>query len=295
MSWPFDRMSRLTLWTNTWGAGHACRRSVPLWAIVVVLATAAVAWVGAGVAGPPRLAEALPRPALEGLSAPVRDAIVTADRAARSAPSAASVGALGTAYHGAQPAADALAAYALAARLDRADPQWTYLAALLLEERGDADGADAGFQQVVAATPSHGLAWFHLGELAFKRGALDQAQTAYEHARDAPVAPPFVPSGMSARQTMPLPAYAGLGLARVALERGQTEEAGRRLRTLVDAYPSFGPARGRWTRSIAAAGRRCAPPGNRGRRSACERHLTSRRRIPTWMRSSAGRDTAICC
>ena len=102
--------------------------SVPLWAIGVVLATAAVAWVGAGMLARRQLAEALPRPALDGLSAPVRDAIVAADQAARSAPSAASVGALGTAYHGAQRPADALAAYALAARLDRADPRWTYLA-----------------------------------------------------------------------------------------------------------------------------------------------------------------------
>ena len=122
-----------------------------------------------------------------------------ADQAARDAPSAASVGALGTAYHGAQRPADALAAYALAARLDRADPRWIYLASLLLEDRGDADGAGGGFQQVVAATPSHGLAWFRLGELAFKRGALDEAQTAYARARDAPVEPPFLPSGVTSR------------------------------------------------------------------------------------------------
>ena len=48
---------------------------------------------------------------------------------------------------------------------------------------------------------------------------------------------------MASRQTVPLSAYAGLGLARVALDRQDAAGALARLRALVDSYPAFGPAR----------------------------------------------------
>ena len=197
---------------------------VPLWALGAVAAVAAVAWLAGGAIAGRQVAAGLPSPPSEGVSAPVRDAIVAADRAARPAPSAATAGALGIAYHAAQRPTEALAAYAVAVRLGRRDPRWTYLSALLHEERGD-DAAVAALQQVVEAAPAHGLAWFRLGELAFKRGRLDEAAAAYARARDAAPAAPFLPPGVASRSSVPLATYARLGLARIALERGQGDAA----------------------------------------------------------------------
>ncbi len=242
----------------------------PWWAGVVVLAAAAIAWVATGVvtqrAGAARLP---PLPDLGGVAAPIREAIVEADARARSAPTAASIGELGRVYHANLRPLDAIASYTLAERLAPSAWRWTYLRAVLLEERGDQDAALAALARVTHLAPSVGHAWFRVGELAFKRRRLDEAQGAYEHARDAPGEPPFAPPGVGSRNVVPLGAYAGLGLARVALERGDREDATRRLRLLVDSYPGFGPAVA--LRNTAerqpelGAGRSSAPPATSDR------------------------------
>ena len=93
--------------------------------------------------------------------------------------------------------------------------------------------------------PAQGLAWFRLGEMAFKQGRLDDAERAYGLARQAPAAPPFVATGVASRQVTPLAAYAQLGLARVAIERGQRDQAMRdaRRRHLETTRRSAPPAR----------------------------------------------------
>jgi len=234
---------------------------VPAWALAVVAAVAVAAWVGTGVLVRRARVAQLPALQTEEVPAAARDQIVAADREARRAPSADSVGALASAYHASQRPAPAIAAYTVAERLAPADWRWTYLRALLLEERGDAAGAGAAFEQVIARAPLHGPSWFRLGELAFKAGRLDDARAAYTKARDAVAEAPFTPAGMAARQTVPLGAYARLGLARVALERGEPEAAERELRPTLDAYPGFGPARGLLREVDRARG--AAPAANR--------------------------------
>ncbi len=215
----------------------------PWWAGVVVLAAAAIAWVATGVvtqrAGAARLP---PLPDLGGVAAPIREAIVEANARAHAAPTAAAIGELGRAYHANLRPLDAMATYALAERLAPSTWRWTYLRALLLEERGDQDAARTAFEHVATAAPDFGPAWYRLAELAFKQRRLDDASTAYEQARDAPGAAPYAPPGVGSRQVVPLSAYAGLGLARVALDRGDREGAVRQLRVLVGSYPAFGPA-----------------------------------------------------
>jgi tetratricopeptide (TPR) repeat protein len=217
---------------------------IPAWGLAVVAAVAVTAWVAAGAMTRRARIAQLPPLHVEGVPAAAGDAIAAADRDAREAPSAATAGALATAYHASQLPAPALAAYAVAESLAPSEWRWTYLRALLLEERGDASGAGTAFEQVLARMPGHGPSWFHLGELAFKSGRLDDAQQAYVRARDAGAEAAFTPPGVTARQTLPLAAYARLGLARVALERGQPDVAERELRAALDAYPAFGPARG---------------------------------------------------
>lgn len=217
---------------------------LPAWGLAVVAAVAATAWLATGALTRRALVAQLPSLQVEGAPPAARDAIAAADRDARDAPSASAVGALASAYHASQLPAPAIAAYAVAEALAPDTWRWTYLRALLLEERSDARGARAAFDQVIAHSPAHGPSWFHLGELAFKSGRLDDAHAAYTRARDAAAEAAFTTAAVGARQTVPLSAYARLGLARVALERGQADAAERELQAAVAASPGFGPARG---------------------------------------------------
>ena len=229
---------------------------VPWWALAVVPAAALAAWLTGGMMTQRAQAGRLPPLAdLTDVAPPIREALVAADALARRTTNGATVGALARVYHANLRAAEALTVYALAERLAPADWTWTYLRALLLEERGDQVAARAALERVTAAAPAFGPAWYRLGELAFKQRRLDDAQTAYERARDAAGAPPFTAPGVASRQTVPLSAYAGLGLARVTLDRQDAAGAMARLRALVDSYPAFGPARA----LLRAEERRVAP------------------------------------
>ncbi|MGD9904804.1 MAG: tetratricopeptide repeat protein, partial [Vicinamibacterales bacterium] len=173
-----------------------------------------------------------------------QQALAEADQRARVAPTATTIGALGRAYHAHQRPTAAIAAYRLAAALAPDDVQWTYLRGILHEERGDASAAEAAYRDVVAAAPDLGQAWFRLGELTFKAGRLDDAAAAYGRARDATPEPPLPAPGGGPRQLPPLSLYARLGLARVAIDRGDPAAAARDIHAMLEAYPAFGPARG---------------------------------------------------
>ena len=71
----------------------------------------------------------------------------------------------------------------------------------------------------------HGLAWFKLAEMAFKDGALDEAEEAYQRAGQAPPGTPLAVPGVSSRHVVPLTAYAQFGLARIAIEHGRTAQS----------------------------------------------------------------------
>ncbi len=215
--------------------------------LALALAIAAGAWFGAG---------ALVRRAQAGLMPPVPDlsALTDAGRAQVLEQVAAvradrtdgnRYGELGRAYQANLLIAPAMDAYARARRLAPDDWRWAYHHALLLEERGDQAGALALLTEVTRLEPRHGLAWFRMGEMAFKDRRLDDAERAYVRARaegslafgDARA--PGAPS----RRAPPLEAYADLGVARVALDRGDRPRALERLRAVLDAYPDFGTAR----------------------------------------------------
>ena len=232
---------------------------LPAWGLAVVVLAAAAAWFGAGELARRARAAQVPALELEAALPATHAAIVSADREARRAPSGDTVGALAVAYHASQRPATAVSTYAVAEALDPREWRWTYLRALLLAERGDAGNARAAFEQVLARAPAHGLTWFHLGELAFKDGRLDDALAAYTRARDADAEAPFTPPGVATRQTVPLTAYARTALARIALERGQSDVAERELQAAVDAYPAFGPARGLLREATRARGGAAAP------------------------------------
>ncbi len=238
----------------------------PWWlAVVIVAAVGGAAWLGGGIVARQRLAASVPAlPALDGLPAAVQRAVQEAHAQARSAPDAASLGALGRALHAAQRPDGALAAYRVAEALAPADWTWTYHRALALEERGAPEARDL-LARVTAVAPEVGHAWFRLAEAHFKAGRLDEAQAAYARAETAPAVAAFTPEGVTARQTWPLGAYAGIGLARIALERGDHDGARARLRALGERYPAFAPARGllrQLDRGLAASGGSYVPPAD---------------------------------
>lgn len=211
-------------------------------AVAIVAGSAASAWVGAGVVARSAIVRRLPALDVTALSPPVRSAVEAADADARSQPSAATVGALGQAYHAAQRPANALAAYGVAAQLDRASVRWTYLQAVLLDERGSADAIDL-LRQVVAGDPAFGLAWLRLADLAARHGREAEARDAYARAQDAPAQAAFQPVGVASRQTWPVSAYAATGLARLDLDAGRRAEAADRVHAVLAATPTFVPAR----------------------------------------------------
>ena len=181
---------------------------------------------------------------LSDLPAAAREQVQEADAAARENPRAdEAVGALGMAYHASLMPGAAVETYALAEQLAPAGWTWTYYRGLILEERGQQSEALDAFTRVTAIDASHGMAWFRIGEIAFKEGRLDDAERAYGRAAAAPAAAPFKPSGVADRQTTDLAAYAQLGLARVAIDRGQRGQAAAALDRIIATYPAFGPAR----------------------------------------------------
>lgn len=193
-------------------------------AIAIVLAAA---WWGADVlARRAQRGSESPGTEISALPAPAREQLRQAERAAGANPaSAAAIGELGQAYHASLLDDKAIDAYARAEALDPASWQWTYLRGLVLEEHGRLPEARTAFERVVQQYPDHGLAWFKLAEMAFKDGALDQAEQAYRRASAAPPTQPLTVPGVSSRRVTPLEAYADLGLARVATERGQAAPA----------------------------------------------------------------------
>jgi tetratricopeptide (TPR) repeat protein len=99
----------------------------------------------------------------------------------------------------------------------------------------------ANLRRVVERGPQFGPAWLRLGEAEFKAGQYDRAADAWRRARDLPVESD---SSVSPRHLteIPLAAYASLGLARVALVRGEFETARETLEQLVGSTPQFGSA-----------------------------------------------------
>lgn len=236
----------------------------------LAISVLALAWWGADLLA--RRARGGTLPALGDLSAlpaPAREQVDRADAEARAHPgSADAVGALARACHASLMPERAIDLYRLAEARAEATWIWTYSRGLLHEERGQQDEAVAAFTAVLARNPAHGLAWFRLGEMAFKQGRLDDAARAYQRAAQAPPSPPFLPQGVSARRVWPLAAYARFGLARVALERGDRSQALTVLDAILADTPDFGAARvlrrriGSTAPSVAAPAASYVPPAD---------------------------------
>jgi tetratricopeptide (TPR) repeat protein len=167
------------------------------------------------------------------------------DAAARAHPtSVTAVGALCLAYHADLVYDTAERCYALAAeRLDPSGWQWIYYRALAESARGSGNALAIGMRKVVALAPDFGPAWWRLGEAEFKEGRYDAAAEAWRRARSSREPDRTPPAGTAVHvASVQLSSYAALGLARVALVRGDAEGSRQILEPLSATAPAFGSA-----------------------------------------------------
>lgn len=183
-------------------------------------------------------------PDLAARDASVADHLRAADQAARAEPaSAAAVGALCITYHADLFYDEADRCYTRVAELEPMEWRWVYLRALARGDRGDGDALVSGMRRTVELAPEVGPAWWRIAEGELKDGRTDEAADAFRRARTAPEPAPSSDGEARERAApIPLSAYADFGLARVALRRGDAEEAQRILLNLTAQAPLFGPA-----------------------------------------------------
>jgi tetratricopeptide (TPR) repeat protein len=151
------------------------------------------------------------------------------------------VGPLCIAYHANMLFDEAERCYELASMLAPGDWRWAYYRAIIQSEQGGGEALVGNLRHVVERAPDLGPAWLRLGEAEFKAGRYDEAAKAWEKARDLP-APPENAGSPRHLVEVPLSAYASLGLARIALVRGEVDRARMILEGVSGATPHFGSA-----------------------------------------------------
>lgn len=193
------------------------------------------------------------------------------EAAMREPSSIAAVGPLCIAYHADMFFDAAERCYAAAGTLAPGEWRWTYYRAVIQSERGGGEALVANLRRVVERAPQFGPAWLRLGEAEFKAGQYDRAAEAWRKALDLPAESE---SSVSPRHLteIPLSAYASLGLARVALVRGEFDSARQTLEQLVSSTPQFGSA----LRLLAESYRKL------GRETEAERFVYRAGRVPPY-------------
>lgn len=148
----------------------------------------------------------------------------------------------------------AVRCYDLVRELDPGSWTWTYYRALIHAERGGGPALADDLRRVTTASPSFGPAWLRLGDAEFKARRYDAAAAAWTRAAGLDDPPP----GDGAPPHLvevPLAVHASLGLARLALVRGEPEQARAILEPLLARSPGFSSAHRLLADAYRAAGR----------------------------------------
>jgi len=125
--------------------------------------------------------------------------------------------------------------------LHRSEPRearWTYYLADLAAHASDELEQGRRLRETVKLAPDYAPAWLELGQLDFKSGKLDEADSAYRRRLEL----------------LPNDSYAKLGLARIALQRGALAQGRRQLEELVQVDPNFSSARNLLAEILTEAG-----------------------------------------
>jgi tetratricopeptide (TPR) repeat protein len=148
------------------------------------------------------------------------------------------VGALCLAYHADMFYEHAERCYARAVVLNQREWRWTYYRGLIQSERGDADAVASAMRRVTDSV-GFGPALWRLGEAEFKEGHYEQAEQAWRRAV-ASLEPERLPAESPPHTaSVPLSAYASVGLARIALARGHADQARQILQDVSVGAPRF--------------------------------------------------------
>jgi tetratricopeptide (TPR) repeat protein len=151
------------------------------------------------------------------------------------------VGPLCVAYHADMLFDEAERCYALATDLDSSNWRWRYYRALIQAERGGGERLVESLQRVVTQAPGFGPAWQRLGDARFKARQYDEAREAWQRASTLAPSDGNQASPRHATE-VPLAAYANVGLARIALVRGEPMHAREILERVASESPQFSSA-----------------------------------------------------
>jgi len=176
------------------------------WGSIVTIAMCVLIAAGCGRAAEP------PEPRVEGTEPLVAERIREATGAVRSDPTAAAWGRLGQIYDIHRIAEPALASYAEAERLAPDDWRWPYFSGIVLRE-SDRSGSVAAFERAARLEPSYAPLHVYLGLAFLAAEEFDRAAASFD----------------AALAMDPTSANARIGLARVALARGDAALARDRL------------------------------------------------------------------
>ena len=175
------------------------------------------------------------------LSNTVKEQISEAYKKARWNPFPENIGLLGMVYHSNANYDEAEKCYELAGQAKNAKWIWNYYNGYLQLEMGNPDSAVVNFLRVTENNPEIHLAWYYLGNSAKNLKNYDLAEKAFNNA--ATVTSRTSAANATTRgEHFPLGAYATFELARIYIDKGQTEIAEKTLTELINSNPLFGPA-----------------------------------------------------
>lgn len=168
----------------------------------------------------------------------IREKLEALDRAGLSGET---VGALCVAYHADMFYAEAERCYAAAMALEPKEWRWPYYRALIRTDLGGGGAAIEDLRRAIELAPDFSPGWLRLGDAEFKAGRYDAAAAAWQRAMELPE--PGRPARRPERVVeVPVAAYARVGLARIALIRGDAEGARRLLEPVQQSAPAFSQA-----------------------------------------------------
>ena len=217
-------------------------RWILLAALVIGVAVASVAgvraWSWHRLLG--RVRSSIPAmPALAGAPKELVDLLAAAQTRARSSDRMLEgVAELGRLYQANSYSAQAEVCWRLLIEAQPDEARWCYYLAHLRREAGDQAGMLALLERTIHLAPGYAPAWLQLADFEFKTGRMDDAERNY------------------GRRLALLPGdrYARLGLARIAMQRGQQAEARKMIEQLVKDAPDFPTAHNIYAEMLAADG-----------------------------------------
>jgi tetratricopeptide (TPR) repeat protein len=211
---------------STHPAGRAKRWSWPHTAAGIALVIVAVfgAWWYAASA---HLRVTLPPiPDMTAHAPALRDAIVAAQRRATSRGEMINrVTELAQLYHANGFLPEAETCWEILGKQQPNEARWVYYLADVRRSLNDASGASGLLRSTVQLAPQYAPAWLQLAMLQMKSGAIDEAAQSFRRRLEL----------------LPGDPHATLGLARIALLRGERDVARTELQQLVQSAPQFPP------------------------------------------------------